>query len=96
MVVVDCPQCRGTGTVIVGIRGVCFAEFFQEDHDERAHFNRGGDGSPFPSADLRALRQEAQLGDTMINQPIRGAVIGVLISLPLWLLLVAAFMALRG
>jgi hypothetical protein len=31
LVVADCPECRGVGTVILGTCEVCFAEFFEGD-----------------------------------------------------------------
>jgi hypothetical protein len=42
MVVADCPECRGMGTVILGTCGVCFAEFYEDHHDDHACFSRAG------------------------------------------------------
>ena len=31
LIVADCPECRGAGTVFLGRCEVCFAEFFDRD-----------------------------------------------------------------
>ena len=33
LIVADCPECQGVGTVILGTCGVCFAEFIEDDED---------------------------------------------------------------
>jgi hypothetical protein len=56
MVVADCPECRGVGTVILGTCQVCFAEFYEDDHDDRAYFSHGGSHplSPIPPGAVSA------------------------------------------
>jgi hypothetical protein len=44
LVVTDCPECRGIGTVILGTCEVCFAEFFE--HDE--NISHGGTEAASP------------------------------------------------
>ena len=40
--VVDCPECRGQGTVVLGTYGVCMA-CFGEFRDEDESISRGGE-----------------------------------------------------
>lgn len=47
LLVADCPECRGQGTVVLGTYGVCmacFAEF--RDYDQT--ISRGGERAAFP------------------------------------------------
>jgi len=39
LIAVDCPECRARGTVVLGIRGVCFACFaeFKADDENVSH-----------------------------------------------------------
>jgi len=41
LVVVDCPECRAKGTVVLGVRGVCFACFDEFNTDDEI-ISRGG------------------------------------------------------